>query len=172
MLAHPKQNGAPYHNGNMELILIDNINFVVPIISKLWLVCTKLNNQKDGNVEMDFETCLLPRGLINSGNMCYLNATLQSLLSCSPVVQLLQGIRTRIIHKTDYPILAAFVAFISELKMPTGASSKDMNHMQTGRPFKPTMFEVVLKNFTADVPNSILGRPSDLNCLRNKFLGK
>lgn len=42
--------------------------------------------------------------------------------------------------------------------MPAG-SSKDMNHMQTGRPFSPAMFEVVLKNFTPDVPNSISGRP-------------
>lgn len=48
--------------------------------------------------------------------------------------------------------------FISEFKMPAGTISKDMNNMQTGRPFSPTMFEVVLKNFTPDVPNSISGR--------------
>ncbi|CAN7119720.1 unnamed protein product, partial [Brassica rapa subsp. narinosa] len=33
---------------------------------------------------------LTPRGLINAGNLCFLNATLQALLSCSPFVQLLQ----------------------------------------------------------------------------------
>lgn len=42
---------------------------------------------------------LLPRGLINSGNLCFLNATLQALLSCSPFVQLLQELRTRDIPK-------------------------------------------------------------------------
>lgn len=42
---------------------------------------------------------LLPRGLINSGNLCFLNATLQALLSCSPFVQLLQELRIRDIPK-------------------------------------------------------------------------
>ncbi|KAI3739700.1 hypothetical protein L2E82_30111 [Cichorium intybus] len=66
---------------------------------------------------------------------------------------------TRNIHKTGYPTLAAFVEFISEFKMPAGTISKDMNHMPPGRPFSPTMFEVVLKKFTPDIPNSISGRP-------------
>lgn len=42
---------------------------------------------------------LLPRGLVNSGNLCFLNATLQALLSCSPFVQLLQELRIRTIPK-------------------------------------------------------------------------
>ncbi|MQL89055.1 hypothetical protein Taro_021623 [Colocasia esculenta] len=42
---------------------------------------------------------LLSRGLTNSGNLCFLNATLQALLSCSPFVQLLQALRTRNIPK-------------------------------------------------------------------------
>ena len=40
-----------------------------------------------------------PRGLINAGNLCFLNATLQALLSCSPFVQLLQGIQLQNIPK-------------------------------------------------------------------------
>ncbi|KAL8245898.1 hypothetical protein R6Q59_007114 [Mikania micrantha] len=103
----------------MELKLIDNINSVM--LNKIQTLVSvhedKLNNPKDGNVEMDLETCLLPHGWINSGNI--------------------------------YPTLAAFGEFISELKMPAGASSKDINDMQIGRPFKPAMFEVILKNFTA-----------------------
>lgn len=42
---------------------------------------------------------LLPRGLINTGNLCFLNATLQALLSCSPFVELLQELRIRDIPK-------------------------------------------------------------------------
>lgn len=42
---------------------------------------------------------ILPRGLINSGNLCFLNSTLQALLACSPLVQLLQRLRTRNIPK-------------------------------------------------------------------------
>lgn len=40
-----------------------------------------------------------PRGLINAGNLCFLNATLQALLSCSPFVQLLQGIQLKDVPK-------------------------------------------------------------------------
>lgn len=42
---------------------------------------------------------ILPRGLINSGNLCFLNATLQALLACSPFVQLLQGLKNHNIPK-------------------------------------------------------------------------
>ncbi|XP_057499687.1 ubiquitin carboxyl-terminal hydrolase 24-like [Actinidia eriantha] len=104
---------------------------------------------------------LLPRGLINSGNLCFINATLQALLSCSPFVHLLHGLRSRNIPKVGYPTLAAFAEFLSEFDCPGDPSLKkrDMAILETGSPFRPTMFEVVLKNFTPDVPNSISGRP-------------
>jgi len=44
---------------------------------------------------------ILPRGLINSGNLCFLNATVQALLSCSPFVHLLQQLRTRNLPKVS-----------------------------------------------------------------------
>lgn len=102
-----------------------------------------------------------PRGLINSGNLCFLNATLQALLSCSPFVQLLHEIRNRSIPKVGYPTLIAFIEFIADFDVPCGSSTKkkDISVVETGRPFKPAMFEAVLKNFTPDVPNSISGRP-------------
>ncbi|KAF3591571.1 hypothetical protein DY000_02027673, partial [Brassica cretica] len=49
-----------------------------------------------------------PRGLINAGNLCFLNATLQALLSCSPLVQLLQGLQLQDIPKAESPTLSAF----------------------------------------------------------------
>ncbi|XP_028789899.1 ubiquitin carboxyl-terminal hydrolase 24 isoform X2 [Neltuma alba] len=103
---------------------------------------------------------LLPRGLINSGNLCFLNASVQALLSCSHFVQLLQELRTRKIPKAGYPTLTAFVEFIAQFDMPNSTNLKKKDAaLETGRPFCPVMFEGVLKNFTPDVPNSISGRP-------------
>ncbi|CAN6697078.1 unnamed protein product [Malus baccata var. baccata] len=117
--------------------------------------------QKTSNAPVTVSKSLLPRGLINSGNLCFLNATLQALLSCSPFVQLLQELRTHEVSKVGYPTLSAFAEFVSEFDMPSGTSSKDRDGsvLETGRPFSPAMFEGVLKNFTPDVLPSISGRP-------------
>ncbi|KAL6981018.1 ubiquitinyl hydrolase 1 [Sarracenia purpurea var. burkii] len=117
--------------------------------------------QKASNGPVIAVSDFLPRGLVNSGNLCFLNATLQALLSCSPFVQLLHGLRSRNIPKIGYPTLAAFSEFVTDLDSPRDASLKkrDVTVLVTGRPFSPTMFEGVLKNFTPDVPNSFSGRP-------------
>ncbi|KAK1402855.1 hypothetical protein POM88_002460 [Heracleum sosnowskyi] len=76
---------------------------------------------------------LRPRGLINSGNLCFLNAALQALLSCSPLVKLLLELRNRSISKVNYPTLAAFVDFVSVLE-PNGITlkKKDIPVLETG----------------------------------------
>lgn len=104
---------------------------------------------------------VLPRGLINSGNLCFLNSTLQALLSCSPFILLLQGLRNRNFPKVSYPTLTAFAEFIAEFEFPGGTNikKKDTNVLETGRAFSPIMFEAVLKIFSPDVPSSISGRP-------------
>ena len=45
---------------------------------------------------------LQPRGLINKGNLCFLTATLQALLSCSPFVHLLHTLQVRGVPKVYY----------------------------------------------------------------------
>ncbi|KAF8110809.1 hypothetical protein N665_0078s0003 [Sinapis alba] len=101
-----------------------------------------------------------PRGLINAGNLCFLNATLQALLSCSPFVQLLQGIQLQDIPKAESPTLAAFSEFISELDAPSSSSFRNnVAVVESGRPFTPAMFEAVLTKFTPDVLNNMSGRP-------------
>ncbi|KAK9726178.1 hypothetical protein RND81_05G195800 [Saponaria officinalis] len=103
---------------------------------------------------------LLPRGLINAGNLCFLNATLQALLSCSPFLKLLQELKARDIPKADYPTLTAFVDFLSEFDLPSNSNSKKKvpTTIEMGRPFTPAMFEDVVKNFTPDVPSGFSGR--------------
>ncbi|XP_016513950.1 ubiquitin carboxyl-terminal hydrolase 24 [Nicotiana tabacum] len=104
---------------------------------------------------------LLPRGLINSGNLCFLNATLQALLSCSPFVELLLSLRIHSFSKVEYPMLAAFVGFLSQFTVPgsTNLMKKDATSIEVGTPFSPAIFEAVLKKFTPDVPKAISGRP-------------
>ncbi|GER43593.1 ubiquitin carboxyl-terminal hydrolase [Striga asiatica] len=104
---------------------------------------------------------MLPRGLINSGNLCFLNATLQALLACSPFVQLLQGLRNRNIAKVHHPTLAALVDFIAEFDAVGGSitKKKDVSELEIGRPFSPIMFEEVLRKFTPDIFGSVSGRP-------------
>lgn len=106
-------------------------------------------------------TELLPRGLVNSGNLCFLNATLQALLACSPFVHLLQELRTRNIPKIEFPTLHAFVEFISGFDMPSGVHSKKKDNiaLEYGKAFPPVMFEPVLNKFSPDMPNSFSGRP-------------
>ncbi|XP_076947042.1 ubiquitin carboxyl-terminal hydrolase 24-like [Bidens hawaiensis] len=103
---------------------------------------------------------LLPRGLVNSGNMCFLNATLQALLACSPFVRLLQELRTRNISEIEFPTLHAFVEFITEFDMPPGTQPKKKGDilLNIGKPLRPVMFESVLNNFSPDMPNSFSGR--------------
>ncbi|EOA16186.1 hypothetical protein CARUB_v10004326mg [Capsella rubella] len=101
-----------------------------------------------------------PRGLINAGNLCFLNATLQALLSCSPFVQLLQGIQLQNVPKAESPTLAAFSEFISELDVPSSSSIRNnVTVVEAGRSFTPAMFEGVLRKFTPDVLNNMSGRP-------------
>lgn len=124
------------------------------------LICSKEDICKTSNGPVTSSGSILPRGLINSGNLCFLNATLQALLSCSPFVQLSQELRIRDIPKVGYPTLTAFAEFVSEFDMSHGSSSKkDPAVTETGRPFRPCMFEAVLKNFSPDVPNTLSGRP-------------
>ncbi|GLT66017.1 hypothetical protein SLA2020_384130 [Shorea laevis] len=121
----------------------------------------KVDCRKAASEPVPFVRNLLPRGIINSGNLCFLSATLQALLSCSPFVELLQQIRLRSIPKVGYPALNAFVEFISEFDMHADSNlkKKDVAVPEIGRPFTAVMFEDVLKGFTPDVPNCISGRP-------------
>lgn len=125
------------------------------------LIDTKNNIFNASNGLHTNATELLPRGLVNSGNLCFLNATLQALLACSPFVRLLQDLRMRNIPEIGYPTLRAFAEFISGFDMPSDLHSKKKDDilLETGKPLRPVMFESVLNNFSPDMPNSFSGRP-------------
>ncbi|PKI62987.1 hypothetical protein CRG98_016626 [Punica granatum] len=130
-------------------------------IEHLAVALRKEETKDESNGPISSTKSLLPRGIINSGNLCFLNATLQALLSCSPFVQLLLDLTHRGIPKVGYPTLNAFAEFISDFETPGSPrkEKKDPSPIDIGQPFSPAMFEVVLHNFTPDVRNSISGRP-------------
>lgn len=70
---------------------------------------------------------LEPRGLINTGNMCYMNSVLQVLMFCSPFYEFLDQVSKRAVHsfKSDTPLLDAMVMFMHEYKVIKSASSDE-----------------------------------------------
>lgn len=60
-----------------------------------------------------------PRGLINRGNMCYLNAILHPLLYSQPLYQLLDAICHRVPHHiadSPHPLIDSMVMFMQEFR--------------------------------------------------------
>ncbi|CAM6116974.1 unnamed protein product [Calypogeia fissa] len=111
---------------------------------------------------------LQPRGLINTGNSCFLNSTVQAMLSCSAFTHLLQVLKARNIPQAGYPTLRAFLEFSEgfesspvrnltrsrrdgDMKSPPSAT-------EVGKPFAPAMFDPVLHSFTPDQPPRGTGR--------------
>ncbi|RKP12331.1 hypothetical protein BJ684DRAFT_17169 [Piptocephalis cylindrospora] len=60
-----------------------------------------------------------PRGMINTGNTCYMNSILQSLSSVAPFHRLLHTLSQTVVHslKSQTPILDSMIDFIKEFHM-------------------------------------------------------
>ncbi|XP_078171591.1 ubiquitin-specific protease 24 [Carex rostrata] len=113
------------------------------------------------NEKKPHSTTLVPRGLVNTGNTCFLNASLQALLSCSPFVEFLQGLRDRALPKVAYPTLGAFVDFISNFDMPEDSSTKlnGKGGIECAKSLCPVMFDPVLRSFNPNLPTGVSAHP-------------
>ncbi|CAN2389258.1 Ubiquitin carboxyl-terminal hydrolase 10, partial [Pristimantis euphronides] len=92
---------------------------------------------------------LQPRGLVNKGNWCYINATLQALVACPPMYHLMKCIPvyTQLQRPcTSTPIIDSFVRLMSEFtNMPVipkvkqaTAVDKVVRDIRPGPAFEPT----------------------------------
>ncbi|KAK2745621.1 hypothetical protein FQN55_006111 [Onygenales sp. PD_40] len=66
-----------------------------------------------------------PRGLVNTGNMCYMNSILQILVFCVPFYEFLDKIGRRAVHsfKSDLPLIDAMIMFMREYRVIDAATS-------------------------------------------------
>ncbi|QSS54243.1 ubiquitin-specific protease [Histoplasma capsulatum var. duboisii H88] len=66
-----------------------------------------------------------PRGLVNTGNMCYMNSVLQILVFCVPFYEFLDKIGRRAVHtfKSDLPLIDAMIMFMREFRVIDAATS-------------------------------------------------
>ncbi|KAL1971667.1 hypothetical protein VTN31DRAFT_2288 [Thermomyces dupontii] len=70
---------------------------------------------------------LEPRGLVNTGNMCYMNSVLQILTFCVPFYQFLHYVGRRAAHsfKSDMPLIDATIMFMKEFRVIDAAVSQE-----------------------------------------------
>ncbi|XP_042003554.1 ubiquitin carboxyl-terminal hydrolase 24-like isoform X2 [Salvia splendens] len=150
----PGSNGHASRGSSENAVLHDSGNGIKHVSSTR-------STYKVSNWPNPVRKTFFPRGLVNLGNLCFLNATLQALLSCTPFLELLHELRHRDIPEIGYPTLRAFVDFISDFDMLTDSVEKriENNALQTGIPFRPIMFDSILKSFTPDIPDNLSGRP-------------
>ncbi|XP_068598619.1 ubiquitin carboxyl-terminal hydrolase 10 [Brachionichthys hirsutus] len=92
---------------------------------------------------------LQPRGLVNKGNWCYINATLQALVACPPMYHLMKSIPVYSDAQrpcTSTPMMDNFVRLVNEFSnMPVSIKAKQqvvgeksVKDIRTGVPFEPT----------------------------------
>lgn len=68
---------------------------------------------------------LKPRGLVNTGNMCYMNSVLQVLVFCLPFYDFLAKVAERAPHafKSDTPLIDAIIMFVQEYSVICSAKT-------------------------------------------------
>ncbi|OJJ44149.1 hypothetical protein ASPZODRAFT_72838 [Penicilliopsis zonata CBS 506.65] len=91
---------------------------------------------------------LEPRGLVNTGNMCYMNSVLQILVSCVPFHQFLDYIGRRAAHsfQSDLPLIDAMIMFVREFRVIDAARSEEQLKLR----LKPNELEEYGDAFTPE----------------------
>ncbi|OJJ35681.1 hypothetical protein ASPWEDRAFT_40917 [Aspergillus wentii DTO 134E9] len=103
----------------------ESTGIILPKNESLANVLTNL--AEDVNQYSDKVAFLEPRGLVNTGNMCYMNSVLQILVSCVPFYQFLDHIGRRAAHsfQSDVPLVDAMIMFMREFRVIDAAHSEE-----------------------------------------------
>ncbi|XP_073410969.1 ubiquitin carboxyl-terminal hydrolase 10 [Dendrobates tinctorius] len=112
-------------------------------------VAIKIAEILDGVKLIHKPVSLQPRGLLNKGNWCYINATLQALVACPPMYHLMKSIPmySKLQRAcTSTPMIDSFVHLMNEFtNMPVIAKAKQVaagekvvRDIRPGAAFEPT----------------------------------
>lgn len=100
---------------------------------------------------------LKPRGLVNRGNMCYMNSVLQVLVFCIPFYDFLDQIGRRASHsfQSNTPLIDAMIMFMREYPTITSAETVDKLKRQLRPEDSGDYGEQFAPDFVYDVVNKL-----------------
>ncbi|XP_065675118.1 ubiquitin carboxyl-terminal hydrolase 10-B-like [Hydra vulgaris] len=117
------------------------------------------------NLKIDFSCHHLQlRGLINRGNWCYINTTLQALLAISPISHFYKSLKAFLntdVSYTSTPLTDSMIAFFNEFESinPKISLKKQSEDIKTGASFEPRCIYNVLTTMKASLSEK--GRQED-----------
>ncbi|KAK9371042.1 hypothetical protein V1509DRAFT_615605 [Lipomyces kononenkoae] len=107
---------------------------------------TELEPPNIQSLDDEFEAkppVLLPRGLVNTGNMCYMNSILQILLYCVPFYAFVDTMGKKLTHRfnSETPILDSLILFVQEFdpKVVSRFGNNTTKISPFGEPFIPEL---------------------------------
>lgn len=146
-------NAAP--SQSKQIFAYSSINEEVAIVSNEAKKNKVLKKKKEENIltsnDIQFdekaEVFIIPRGLINMGNSCYINAAMQALLYIPEFYNLCKKLGTMGLSREIYPLTRAIVQFVDEFRF----MGKSKTHIDIGAPLVPTSILNYMKNVNTDV---------------------